>query len=291
MTHIPREIVGVTAGPLIHEVDTRWLMAFAAGIDETAPIYLDTLRPEGIVAHPLFPVCYEWPVLVAIRTETVPDQLYLRSVHATHDMTIHRLPRAGEQLATTATIVSVEARKPGAYLVTRLETVDGSGGPVTATDYGTLYLGVEVEGPAASPGTTARGAEAGRHPLDTGGKSWEASVSIPGNLAHVYSECSRIWNPIHTDREVAVRAGLPDIILHGTATLALAISRVLGHEGEDPGRVRRIACRFRAMVLMPSIFTIRGSRSGEECHFRVVTAEGRPAVEQGLVTFGSPRSP
>jgi acyl dehydratase len=46
--------------------------------------------------------------------------------------------------------------------------------------------------------------------------------------ALVYTECSRIWNPIHTNPAVATRAGLPRPILHGTATLAMAVSNGAG---------------------------------------------------------------
>ena len=48
----------------------------------------------------------------------------------------------------------------------------------------------------------------------------EIRVPIGAGAAHVYTECARIWNPIHTDTAVTAKAGLPGIILHGTATLA-----------------------------------------------------------------------
>jgi hypothetical protein len=47
--------VGITAGPVATEIDARWTMAYAAGIDDTAACYLDTRRPEGFVAQPVFP--------------------------------------------------------------------------------------------------------------------------------------------------------------------------------------------------------------------------------------------
>jgi hypothetical protein len=53
---------------------------------------------------------------------------------------------------------------------------------------------------------------------------------------------------IHTDIAVARPAGLPGIILHGTATLALAVSYVLRHASVDPRAVRRISGRFTGMV-------------------------------------------
>jgi acyl dehydratase len=91
----------------------------------------------------------------------------------------------------------------------------------------------------------------------------ELPVAVPAGLAHVYTECAHIWNPIHTDAAVARAAGLPGIILHGTATLALAVSRVLGHLAADPHAVRRLSARFTGMVPLPSHLTVRVSEAAE----------------------------
>src|SRR6185295_9608589 len=120
--------------------------------------------------------------------------------------------RAGDRLSTTATVATLEPRAPGAYMVLRLETADAAGRPVTTTDYGSLYLGISCD-PSPSPPPLS--------PEGRGQGEGAPEVAISPTLAHVYTECARIWNPIHTDRAVARAAGLPDIILHGTATLAL----------------------------------------------------------------------
>src|SRR5712692_524920 len=179
----------------------------------------------------------------------------LRAVHATHDLVIHRTVRPGDHLTTRATVVGVERRKPGAYQITRLDTVDATGALVCTTWQGGLYRGVEVAG----PDRPAADAPAPPGPLDRNVQAHtEGSVPISAPAAHVYTECARIWNPVHTDTAVAARAGLPGLILHGTATLALAVSRILAREaGSDPARVRRVAGRFSAMVLMPSTITVR----------------------------------
>ena len=199
---------------------------------ETAPDYLDTTRAGGLLAHPLFPVCYEWPLAVDLRSKTLTDEIALRGVHATHDLTIHRRPRAGDRLSTTAAITSVEPRTPGAYVVTRFETLDADGRPVTSTDYGSLYLGVECERGSTRPSPRP---SPQRGDGEVASPDWTTDIAIPANLAHVYTECARIWNPIHTDRAVALAAGLPDIILHGTATLALAVSEALRREPGGAG--------------------------------------------------------
>ncbi|MFZ1060847.1 MAG: MaoC/PaaZ C-terminal domain-containing protein [Candidatus Rokuibacteriota bacterium] len=273
---ISADIVGVEAGPMLQEVDARWLMAYAAGIG---------WLKDGVRAHPVFPACYEWPLALAIRDKTIPSEARVKAVHATHDLVIHRLPVPGDRLCTTARVVAVERRKPGAYVVTRYETRDASGAPVTTTDAGALYLGVETAGSNRDLVEPWPGVQ----PLNAAAR-WNVEVPVPRGAAHVYTECSRIWNPIHTDRAVALAVGLPDIILHGTATLAMAVSAVVESEaGGDPTRVKRIRCRFGAMVLMPSTLTVEGVRTaspeGDAVTFRVLTDYGAPAIRDGVLVL------
>jgi acyl dehydratase len=254
---LSRDIMGVTVGPIAHDIDARWLMAYAAALGETDPRYYDTLAPGGPAAHPLFPVCYEWPVMLALRDRTTPDAVALRGVHAAHDLTLHRAPRAGDALSTTARVTGLAHRRAGTLMTVRQETVDAGGLPVSTTDYGSVYRDVGFEGEDSGFRPDPRGG------LEMPAGAVELPVTVPAGLAHVYTECARIWNPIHTDVAVARGAGLPDIILHGTATLALAVSRVLEHLAADPGAVRRVSARFTGMVLLPSRLTVRVSGAAE----------------------------
>lgn len=274
---IPAGIVGTTAGPLVHDVDARWLMAYAAALGEADPRAYDTAAREGPRAHPLFPVAYEWPAVLALREQTIPGALATRGVHATHALTLHRPPRAGDRLSTTASVSAVARHRAGALVVLALETVDAAGHPVTSTRYGSLYRGVGVDGAARD---APRPAPAGERPV-----RWTAAVDVPMTAAHVYTEGARIWNPIHTDIAVARAAGLPGIILHGTATLALAVSRVVARElGGDARRARRIAARFTGMVALPSTFTVRGRGIEDGCRlFDAVGADGRPILGEGVI--------
>ena len=61
------KMVGARTEALTHDVDARWLMAYAAGLGDMNPRYLDTHQGTPI-AHPVFPVCLEWPVILASRT-------------------------------------------------------------------------------------------------------------------------------------------------------------------------------------------------------------------------------
>jgi acyl dehydratase len=248
-------------------------MAYAAGLGETDPRYFDTSRE--LLAHPLFPVCYEWPVSRPVRLIPALAPHFPRLVHAEHDLVIHRAPRGGDRLSTQVRIRSVEGRKPGAFVVFRFETRDAAAEPVSTTDFGVLYRGVPVEGPDRGEPMQ----------LDSVPENLNEAGDIPvaANLAHVYTECARIWNPIHTDSAHARAAGLPGIILHGTATLALSISKALAAFAVDPAAVRRVRCRFSGMVLMPSVLKIFTSLSTRRVSFETRRADGEPVIRRGSI--------
>jgi acyl dehydratase len=101
----------------------------------------------------------------------------------------------------------------------------------------------------------------------------------------VYTECARIWNPIHTDLAVARAAGLGGPILHGTATLALAVSRLLERDLADAAAgVRGIEARFTGMVPLPSTITVRAAdRQPAELAFEVVDQDDSPLISRGVL--------
>ena len=289
---IPTDMVGDQIGPLKHEVDARWVMAYSAALGDTQDCYFNTNRENGIVAHPMFAVCPEWPVIVqgrdlADKWGITPEETR-QSVHATHDLVIHRLARPGDVLQTRLTYTGVEDKSPGAYTTMKLETCDAEDQPVFTTYQGGMYLGVPTEGDDRPARDTPDVPDLGPLPDKP---LTEILVPVAHGAAHTYTESARIWNPIHTDAAVAKAAGLPAIILHGTATLALGVSATISTVAEgNPERVRRIRGRMASMVLMPSTVTVRVqdvTPVGDQdvARFEVLTEDGGPAINQGLVFF------
>jgi len=288
---LDKKMIGCQTDGVEHWVDERWLMAYAASLADLNPVYMDTTAGKAI-AHPIFPVCLEWPPILNTRklaaADTLTDEESGRGVHAAHDLHIFRPISAGEMLTTKATMIGIEAIKPGGAYTMRLDTFDAQQQLVCTTYQLSIYRGVAVidgrtdsegesdvelapESPAALPIEQTR----------------NFAISIPASLAHTYTECARIWNPIHTDRKVALAAGLPDIILHGTATLALAVTRIIDERlGGDPTRVKRIGGRFAAMVLMPSTIQLQLSASSDNhLSFQVLNEQGETAISKGFICF------
>ncbi|MET8796859.1 MaoC/PaaZ C-terminal domain-containing protein [Nocardia sp. NPDC004568] len=280
--------VGLTLKPWTTTIDTRRLMAYAAGLGHTDDLYFDTTRPTGIINHPLFPLSPEWDLL------TDPDSgmaaLGLtgaethRGVHAGHDLHLHRTIPAGATVTVSAEVTGIRRTSAGALITMRLDGTDGDG-PLWTTWMDSLYRGVDVDGADQVAGAAPE--RPTWQPPTT--ESCSGAVRIDTWAPHVYGECGRLWNPIHTDLAVARAAGLPGVILHGSATLAHGVDWVLDTLGRSPQQVRRVGASFRAVVAVPS--EIRPTLTAVDtrpdgtitAHFDVLNAEGQQAVRDAFL--------
>jgi acyl dehydratase len=276
--------VGQEIGPYAFEITTRSALAYAAGLGETADVYFDDARPEGIIAPPMMVIPLEWPASRDLRETPAfgaTDEERQRVVHAEQDTQIHQPLRPGMRVKSTGRLVAVKRVKPGALTISRLSLETTDGDPI-ATSYSTaIYRGVDIDGddciedqPPAWPEQQPSGAWA------------EKPVSIARQLPHIYTECADIWSPIHTERAVALGAGLPDIILHGTCTLALAIKElVIERSGGDPLLLKRFACRFTGMVIPGTDIQVRHAATPRGSVFEVLNADGDLAISRGQALF------
>src|SRR5262249_12540285 len=121
--------------------------------------------------------------------------------------------------------------------------------------------------------------------------SWQITIPIGRTAPHVYTECSGIWNPIHTERAFALASGLPDIVLHGTHTLALATRELIAHEANhERARLTRLIARFGAMVIPGDHIELRRLGDTSTGDYRVIgfevhNAAGDRAIRDGVAVF------
>jgi acyl dehydratase len=288
-----------------HDVDERWVMAYSACLGDCSPTFLDTSSEAGIATHPLFSICPEWPVALESRAHLrdlgLTESEYRRSVHATHDCHVHRLVRPGDRLSTTATVLAMRETRAGTHVTTRFDTLAASGEAIATTYQGSVYRQVVITGNDA-PAVALPDVDI-PEPPDTGSaENGDNQLTIPievvAELAHTYTECARIWNPIHTDTRVAKDAGLPAIILHGSATLALSVSKLVKHLATDaPWRVRRIVARFTGMVFLPTTLRLHCSWDDapqadgiQTVSFSVTDLDNKPVLNLGAVVLDDPRA-
>ena len=278
-------IVGSASAPSVDVASSRWLMAYAAGVGAHEPCYFATDAPNSVAAHPIFAACLEWAALQGLREfqslAELTDAEIARNVHGSFDLTVVRPIRAGETLTTIATIVGVEQRGANGWQYVRVDSRDADGNLVFFSYQGGAFLGV----PCTSPALRGERSPSWPSEWEVGGDVSRQPIPIAAGAAHVYSEVSRIWNPVHTDIAEARAAGLQGLILHGTATLAHAVTSIVSRFADgDPSRVRRVACRFGASVSFPSAIVVEAqARSVGEIVFRVINADGADAVRAGLV--------
>jgi acyl dehydratase len=235
-------------------VSARRVLAFAAIFPDVAARELDDAAADGITACPYLCVTYEW---IYTRLMRQADTLGLtpeearRGVHAGQDTTFHAPLRAGATIRVEAQIEAVRPTRAGALMVTRMRIIDAATGePRTTSRIEVILRGVPVAGQPSAPPAAAS------EPASTGAAA-TVRIPIPRAFAHVYTECADIWNPIHTERQVAFAAGLPDIIVHGSALWALAGREIVAaYGGGDSQRLARLACRFSAMVIPGTTVTL-----------------------------------
>ncbi|MEX2481309.1 MAG: MaoC family dehydratase N-terminal domain-containing protein, partial [Gammaproteobacteria bacterium] len=139
-----RNLVGYTTPWYEHELDARWSMAYAAALGDLRNAYFDNTHERALAVHPVFPVCLEWPALVASLSANGVDMH--RTVHATHDLHLLRPLVPPLRLRTRGQIIGVEQRKPGVYLMWRFDTNDSDEATVCQTWQGNLFLGATLEG-------------------------------------------------------------------------------------------------------------------------------------------------
>jgi acyl dehydratase len=262
-------------------------MNYAAGLGEVDPVFYDTVTPGHPLSHPMFSVAAEWSV-GGLSGQPGMWGLTLeegrRGVHAAHELHLHRplVPPVKARLEQQVAVI--RSRRSGAEYVLRTVASDDAG-PLWTSWNTSVFRDVAVDGEDRDGGLLPPPVE--RLPREWRGTT-DIEVPIAANAAHVYDSCSGIFNPIHTDVAFARAAGLPDPILQGTATLALAVSAgVQAFAGGQPQRVRQIHGRFRAMVLLPNVLTVSADPPDQagRVRFRVFTDRQECAVDDGLLVL------
>ncbi len=267
------------------DMTARKALAYAAGIADTATAVFDDAREGGIIAPPPFCVSLEWPVIsgpLAQDAFGMTPEERPRGVHTIQDSIFHRPIRPGMKLRTVGTVTSVRRARAGAHTTAKIETFDTASDARLVTSWTTRIIrNVDVVGDDRSCETPPA------LPVASGIKDTEETIFIPREMPHTYTECADIWNPIHTERQAALAAGLPDIILHGTATWALAGREIIRtHCKGEPHRLKRLSGRFTAMVIPGHDIKISLQEPADGAvGFTVLNHQGQPAVSDGLAVI------
>jgi acyl dehydratase len=285
----PAERVGLELAIREKTVSEREILAYAAGLSAAEPAFLDDARSRPLRALPFQCVSLEWPGVLSLRERLIdrlPAEESRRGVHAVQDSHFHRTFSAGDRLVTSGRLISARSVRSGVLVVCKLSTIDATTGePVITSWTSSVYRDVALDGEAKRVEEAPGLPDPGDKPISAVAE--ESVFHVPRQMPHVYSECADIWNPIHTERRVALAAGLPDIILHGTATWALAGLTVLRRYADsDVGQLKRLSGRFTGMVIPGEDIRVRHSAANKGVvSFEVLAADGKPALSQGVAVL------
>lgn len=90
------------------------------------------------------------------------------------------------------------------------------------------------------------------------GDSFKVNQEVDKYRAIYYAGASGDFNPIHIDAEFGKMVGLGGAILQGLCTLGFTADAITTWVS-DPGRLKKLKCRFASPVRMGDTLTIEGT--------------------------------
>ena len=286
-------MMGLAGSAVTETLEDRWVSNYAASVGDTNVAYYDNRGSVALPAHPAYLSHLEWDAIGALfqsQLSALTPQERMHGVHVFNSTRLHRPLKSGDTISATAAVAGVERHRAGAWLTIRIDTVDGEQRPVATSYTSTLFRGVEVDTEEAPVARSVL--SLGQTPTRHGEPKRTQAIEIAPLAPFIFSECARDYGAIHTDMKVAQQAGLPGLILHGTATIAYALSALTQHEASgNPTTVQGFQTRITGMVLCPSVMTLRvyASEDPRVVVFDVVTEQGTPALSDGLMVLGATR--
>lgn len=286
-----------------HEIDARRLMAFAAGAGDARPELIDTARPGGIVAHPLYPIALEWlslrDVAAEMRQQGARWHEVLLAVPFDYDLHWYGTIRPGDVLHVGVRVTAAQPTPDGVALTIVASSMHDDGEVVTRSRSHVLLPDVELAGKARDedhdPAPDWGDAEQVDDPVIDLRTDWSNTDAVirrgrrrvGAPAAHIFSECSGIWNPIYTDKAVALSHGRAFLTLPHAGVLAMAVGGALQLGSADAAWVRRVHAEFGAPMPVPSMLDIEAEvpnrpSSTAPLRFRAHLQDGTPVITRGL---------
>jgi acyl dehydratase len=209
---------------------------------------------------------------------------YVRLVHGEQSVTLHKpLPAGGALVGNTrVTRVVDKGAGKGALVHTEKNLTDAATGDLLATCESVIFCrgdgGFAANGGGDEPGPPAR-----------------ATPETPPELildfqtrpeAALIYRLSGDFNPLHSNPDVAAKAGFARPILHGLATYGAACHGLIkGYCGYEPARLKSISARFSAPTYPGDLIRLECWTVGDEVAFRARV----PARDATVLSHGRAR--
>jgi acyl dehydratase len=265
-----------------HTVTRDEALAYARATNDPNPRY-------GEIAPPMFAVFLEMPPMMDLVKDPVvigDPKRFLRLVHGEHDLRWHGAIIPGRTYVTTATVKSRTQKSSGEVIELRLETKDGD--TLVVETASAMFIRAEKPAGSDAPKADAAKTEA-KEPEPERTIVFSHAETVAADQSLRYADASGDHNPIHKDPEVAKKAGLAGIILHGLCSMAFCQKAVIDSLcAGDPGRLARLKVRFAKPVLPGQTLHIAGWRTEGDAVAFEARVDGQVVIKDGLAEIRSP---
>lgn len=272
------ELVGKEYETSTFEVTAEHIERYARATNDENERYLS----GDIVAPPVFPVVAAFDTFMKAATDPELGADLLRLVHGAEEHVLYRPLRPGDVLTVKPVLESVEQKETGETFTAKATLTDPDGEPV-AEVRGTMFIR------GTGSGTRARSTtHEPSHDV-----IYEESTKVDDDQTRRYADASGDHNPIHLDPDTARMAGLPDVILHGMCTMAIATkAAVNGLAGGDPTRIKRVGVRLSKPVFLGQELTTKvwKETDGDEATiygFETYNPDGAAVIKNGVVEIAN----
>ena len=260
-----RDFIGREYGPEVHVVDKYKVMAYASAIGAQNSSYINS-NEHSDIAPPSFSVTYELPLIYKLLSdpelhggEDQAKRNMLMLVHGDQHMKFYKPLVPGDKITCRARITDIEDKGTGEIIKINMLSTYGHGTKMVESDWG-LFI---------------RGAGSGQRPVNkkpgpnkihqTAQAAFTKLIKVPIDITYRYSKASNDYNPIHLDNEVAKKAGLDGIVVHGLCTMSMAMQGIIeAYLDSEPSKLLSLGVRFSAPVYPGDELVVQGWEIGTE---------------------------
>ncbi|WP_422768839.1 MaoC/PaaZ C-terminal domain-containing protein [Plantactinospora sp. WMMC1484] len=258
MSPFDESVVGRWSGERWFDVTAEGVAAYAEAVGGPSPVYA---------------VVPAMDLVFAVAETAAPAELRTRVVHGQQDLFFHRPLPVGDKVAVRAALAGLHGKRSGTAATIRVQTRDADGELLNEQYVTEFYRGVPTDLDLGTPAPTLPADPPAGEPART------AAHPLPADLARRYADASGDHNPIHLDEGAARAAGLPGVIVHGLASLAIASLTVL----PAGSGVSRLSCRFTRPIAPGDMLRTRVWTHEGGYRFECLDRAGATVLGAGLV--------
>lgn len=256
--------------------------SYASAIDDNHKI------TNTIVAPPCFSATYELPLIYKILADTKlhgsPEQYQknmLMMVHGDQHLKFYNPINPGDKITYTAKIEDIEDKGSGEVFKVNVISTNQDGDKIVESKWGLFIRGI---GSGKRPERRSPKILVSFDPKNI---IFRKTINMPKDITYKYSQASKDMNPIHLDEEVAKRAGLHGIVVHGMCTMAMTSEGIIkSYLNNNSNDLLSLGVRFSAPVFPGDELDIEASKTSEsnKLAFQVVRkSDGVRAIRDGIL--------